>query len=98
MPVIQPDAFSAAGAVKVRAKAVDPLEGLSGHAYVAARKLNQPVPRLDAADPAKEAAARDIIATVKRHPPSNAVFLSGDSDYLPNPDRRFFAVSLRRSK
>lgn len=46
MPVIKVDTTSSAGAVRIRAKAIDLHAGLQGHAYIAARGLNKPVQRL----------------------------------------------------
>lgn len=39
--------YSDTGAVRIRASAPDPLSGLRGHAYIAARKLGKPSQRLN---------------------------------------------------
>ncbi len=38
-----------AGTVRIRARAIDPYQGLTGHGYIAARNLRRPVQRVDAA-------------------------------------------------
>ncbi|MGB6054626.1 MAG: hypothetical protein WBG17_05240 [Burkholderiaceae bacterium] len=57
------------GKVRVRASAPDPLCGLRGHAYIAARGLGKPAARLPADDEAERAAARaNLIKAINQRP------------------------------
>lgn len=51
MPLIEDDNWTV-GPARVRASCPDPLEGLRGHDYIAARGLNKPVQRLGGDEPA----------------------------------------------
>lgn len=51
MPLIEDDNWTV-GPARVRASCPDPLEGLRGHDYIAARGLNKQVQRLGGDEPA----------------------------------------------
>jgi hypothetical protein len=60
MPVITHD-LSFAGAVRIRARAIDPHEGLRGHDYIAARRLDAPVQRLDTSSDGNTERVKNIL-------------------------------------
>lgn len=102
MPTLLIDAQWSVGPVRVRASAVDPFNGLRGHAYVAARNLNKPVARLDLDKPEREAAALNMLTRRGAIAPApfektdldgrNFVFVSGDSHWNDHGNRRFWLV------
>lgn len=56
------------GSVRIRARGIDPLDGLRGHAYIAARNLNKAVTRPDADPSIHQSAVINIIrAEQRRH-------------------------------
>lgn len=102
MPLIAPDLFSFPGPVRIRASAPDPFAGLRGRAYIAARKLDKPVARIDdpAAANAKNESRENLISAInQRSAPASRtpkfVLASGSMEFLnESGDRRFWAVHL----
>ena len=95
------DDFWQLGAVRTRAKALDPFAGLRGRAYIAARGLGQTsVERIDskATAEAKDQARQNLINAINQRPldasvKSKFMFTSGSKDFLnSNDDRRFWVV------
>jgi hypothetical protein len=92
------------GFMRVRVSAPDPLSGLRGSAYIAARKLGQWQRETIKAQEAAEAdaeAEQQRIKSINQRPASagqgrtNIVFMTGSADPLPgvNGNRRFMVVS-----
>jgi len=91
MPTLVIDDQWIAGPVRVRASAADPFAGLRGHDYIAARKLNPPIPRLDPNREAREAAALNILT--QRGAIAPAPFPTPAPDGL---NRRFWVLYTKK--